>query len=153
MICTLFKRKGLAVEDHVVDSVGKQMTDQAVGLVDRVKVWFNGLGILQRLQDHKQLLIDAGIYLGIGFVIGLVIKRYLKYILLVVLFMVALTILEQFNIINIGINWPKIQELFNIQHTVSFDDAVLSTYKAWLQDNVWMVLSASLGFLAGLKVG
>jgi uncharacterized membrane protein (Fun14 family) len=139
--------------DQISESIGQPMTEQAVGIVDRVKVWFTGLGIMQRLQEHKQFLIELGIFLGAGFVLGLIIKRYLKYILLLVLFIVTLVILEQFNIINIGVNWAKVQDLLNIKQGLSFDEGMVNSYVSWIKANVWIVLSASLGFLFGLKLG
>lgn len=139
--------------DQISESIGQPMTEQAVSIVDRVKAWFAGLGIMQRLQEHKQFLIELGIFLGAGFVLGLIVKRYLKYILLLVLFVVSLVILEQFNIINIGVNWAKVQDLLNIKQGLSFDEGMVNTYVSWIKANVWIVLSASLGFLFGLKLG
>jgi uncharacterized membrane protein (Fun14 family) len=141
------------MENQLPESVTQPMTEQAVGLIDRIKVWFAGLGIMQRLQEHKQFLIELSIFFVAGLVLGFIIKRYLKYILLLVLFVVTLVILDQFNIINIGVNWPKIQDLLNIRPGFTLDEGMLATYVAWIQANVWAVLSTSLGFLIGLKLG
>lgn len=139
--------------EHLTDSVGQEMTHQAATIIDRIKDWFAHLNILPRLYEHKQLFIELGIYLSGGFVLGLIIKRYLKYILLLVLFIVTLVILEQFNLISVSVEWSKIQELLNIKQGLSFDEGMFNTYIAWIKANVWIVLAASVGFLAGLRLG
>jgi len=130
------------------------MQEQTMGFVDKVKAWFANLEIAQKLELHKYSLLEMGAYFVAGLVFGVVIKKYLKYILLLVLFVVAAILLEQFDMVSFSVNWAKIQELFSIKTAAPIMDATLvEQYWQWVKANAWIVLSATLGFVAGLKLG
>jgi uncharacterized membrane protein (Fun14 family) len=110
--------------------------------------------ISSKIQAYKGNLLELVIYLGIGFVVGFLLKKYFKYVLLLILFIVSLVILEQFSVIRVSVNWVKIQELLNFQQTETpLNVQVSSYYVAWVKENFIVVLSASVGFLVGLKLG
>ncbi len=110
--------------------------------------------VMTKLREYKGNLLELGVFLGIGFVVGFLLKKYFKYILLLVLFIVSLVILEQFDIIQVSVHWAKVQELFNLQQGgAPFNAQALNSYIDWVKANFVAVLSASVGFLIGLKLG
>ena len=141
-------------EQVAMPEVAQVATEKASGILETLKNFFKPEVIAAKFHEWKYTLLDWGIYLGIGFIVGLLIKKYLKYILLLVLFIVALVLLEQFDILHTVFNWAKIQELFNIQPTAgSFDAQAVNAYIDWAKVNFALVLSASIGFILGLKMG
>lgn len=141
-------------EQVAMPEVVQTATEQASGFFQTLKNFFKPEVLAAKFHEWKYTLLDWGIYLGIGFIVGLLIKKYLKYILLLVLFIVALVLLEQFDILQTHVNWAKMQELFNIQSaSPSFDAQTIQAYIEWVKANFALVLSASIGFILGLKVG
>lgn len=130
------------------------VSEKVSGAFESVKEAAKSNTLVERFHEWKYTLLDWGIYLGIGFIVGFLIKKYLKYILLLVLFIVSLVILEQFDVLHLTIDWAKIQELFNIRPaSTAFDAQVLSSYIDWVKANFAIVLSTSIGFILGLKLG
>lgn len=110
--------------------------------------------LMEKFQNYKGNVLEVAVYAGIGFVIGFLFKKYLKYLMIIILFIVALIVFDQFDLVHTNINWQKIQELFDIQSTgQSFNAQAFGSYVQWAKANVVIVLSASVGFLLGLKLG
>lgn len=141
-------------EQVATPGVAQAATERASGFFDGLKNFLKPEVLAAKFHEWKYTLLDWGIYVGIGFIVGLLIKKYLKYILLLILFVVALVLLEQFDILQTHVNWAKMQELFNIQSaSPSFDTQTIQAYIEWVKVNFALVLSASIGFILGLKVG
>lgn len=144
------------MEEHITLTDNIQVTDKASGMLQMIKD--TGSNIVHKTADafknYKGNLLEVAIYAGIGFVIGFVFKKYVKYISLLLLFIVGLVILQQFDLINTNINWQKLQELFNIQPMQqNFDAQTFNAYFDWVKANFVFVLSTSIGFFVGLKLG
>lgn len=138
------------------DTMAEQVSEKASGIFATAKDSFKDTSnmIVEKFKDYKGNILEIAIYAGIGFLVGFLFKKYLKYILLLILFVVSLVILEQFDLLHTNINWAKIQELFNMQQPAEvFNSQVLSSYIAWAKANFVVVFSASVGFLLGLKLG
>ena len=88
---------------------------------------------------------------GIGFMLGLVCKRILKFVIMgLVLFVIAFSTLSYFEIILF--NYAKIQSIFGIEHVSSFQDFIQHAMK--IVAVYWIELScASAGLLIGYKAG
>ena len=52
-----------------------------------------------------------------------------------------------------SINWKKVYDLFGIQEVGQPDANLWAQYWEWVKANVLLVLSFSVGFLMGWKVG
>lgn len=118
--------------------------------------WFNTLIKklnIDKLNISTNRLIEIGMYLGIGFLTGFLLRRCAGYVFVVVLSIVGLFILHQFEVITITVNPVKMQELFGIQQTVTLDTNVLMIYWEWIKLNMALVLSFSIGLLIGLRLG
>lgn len=128
--------------------------EKATNFLESIKSFLKPDNLLAKFHEWKHTLLDWGIYAGVGFVVGFLLKKYLKYILLLVLFVVALVLLEQFEIIKTNINWEKMQELFGIKSvSEAFDPRLMKSYLDWVKLNFALVLCASIGFICGLKLG
>lgn len=121
------------------------------GWFESVKNKLNIDGISQKLNLSRSRLIEIGLYLGIGFLSGFLFKKYAKYLLVVVLTIVAIAVLHQFKFIDVAINWSKIQGLKPTSAPV--DSNMLTVYWEWVKANFAIVLSFSVGFFVGFRVG
>lgn len=137
--------------EEAVAQQGSQVIER-VGLIDRIKTQLNTETIMDRLRTSKNKLIEMGIYLGAGFVVGFLLKRYAQYVVVGILCLIGLVVLQQMGVLEIVINWDKVQEVFGIQ-VVPNGANVMNVYWEWIKLNFTLVLSFSVGFLLGLKVG
>ena len=108
---------------------------------------------LDKFNISTNRFIEIGMYLGIGFLTGFLLKRCASYIFVAVLTVVGSFVLHQFGIITITIDPVKMQEFFGIQQTVTVDTNILMIYWEWVKLNAALVLSFSVGLLIGLKLG
>lgn len=126
---------------------------QEPGLLDTLKDKLNPSTLMQRLHITQEMLIDMMLYLGVGFLTGFLIKKYGTYIFVFVLFLVALIIAQQAGIISITVYWVKIQELLGMEVVAPAPEGLLSGYWEWAKSHIFLVVSFSIGFLVGLRVG
>ncbi|MCA9770260.1 hypothetical protein KC460_02730 [Candidatus Dependentiae bacterium] len=127
------------------------ITEQ-IGWLDRVKSSLKIDTIMEKISASKDKIVELGIYLGAGFLIGFLLKKYAQYVIVFILLVVGITVLQQLGVLHIVINWEKIQELFGVQQTMVSSD-VVNSYFEWVRLHIWLVLSFSIGFFFGLKVG
>ena len=129
------------------------MNDQVAqpGLPETLKQKMNIEGIMKKLNLSKGKLIEMGVWLGIGFLAGFLFKKYAQYLVIVVLTLIGLAVLQQFEFISVGINWAKFQGLQPV--TVSDGANILTVYWEWVKANFAVVSSFAVGFFVGLKVG
>ena len=121
---------------------------------DRLKDNLNPTNLMERLNLSKNKLIELGLYLGIGFLSGFLFKKYFKYMLVFVAFIGCLYWLQYMNVITVVINADRAQEIFGVQPGAVFEDAgLMSQYWEWVKANVALVLTYSIGFFIGLKLG
>ena len=90
-------------------------------------------------------------YLGFGFLIGYVLKRFSAFVLIIVLTLLALFMLHQFEIINLSLNIDKLREFLGIGQAT--DANILCIYWAWAKENIILLLSFFIGFLIGIRLG
>jgi len=127
---------------------------ESKGWFDTVKEKLNLDGISQKLNLSRDRLVEMGIYLLIGFLAGFLFKKYARALLVVVLSLIGLVILHQLGFITISVNWDKIQGLQPVVVPAGADAAGMwSVYWEWIKTNFAVVLSFSVGFFVGLKVG
>lgn len=156
VIIELFIERVLSMEEHITLTDNVQVTDKASSILQTIKE--SGSNLLHKTTDafknYKGNLVEIAIYAGVGFVIGFLFKKYVKYIALIILCIVGLVILQQFDLVHTNINWQKIQDLFNIQPIEhSLDTQTFHAYFDWVKANFVFVLSTSIGFFIGLKLG
>jgi uncharacterized membrane protein (Fun14 family) len=106
---------------------------------------------LDNFQFSSNKLIEIGMYLGFGFLIGYILKRFSSFVLIIVLTLLALFLLHQFEIINLSLNIDKLREFLGIQQAA--DSNILCAYWTWAKTNIILVLSFFIGFLIGIRLG
>ncbi len=125
---------------------------QTASFLERMKHYLNPKNLMETISSSKDKIIEMGMYLGIGFLAGFLLKKYSKYVLILLLCVAALVILQQFEVLTVVFNTAKIQQVFGIK-TSTIDADLFSVYWHWIKLNFSIVLSFSIGFLLGLKVG
>jgi uncharacterized membrane protein (Fun14 family) len=133
--------------------------DQTASLEQTAQPWAQSMkdkilssDIVEKIRNSKQLFIEMGIVLCIGFLAGFLFKRYAQYIVVGLLFVGLLFILQQADIISFGINWNRIPELFGASPAAPTTEVMQSSL-TWMKHHIWLVLSFVIGFLCGLHVG
>ena len=128
--------------------------EQAPGMLDRVKQSLNMQNIMDKVRHSKDKLFEAGLYAGIGFISGFLLKKYSTYVLVCVLVLIGLGVLQHLEVINVLINWDKVNELFGIQaaQTVTADSLIATAWE-WVKLNMVISISYLVGLFIGLKVG
>lgn len=120
--------------------------------------WFDGikestLSMWQKIKDSRGLILDMVLFFGVGFLIGYFLRKYGQYVAALIVFLVCLVILAQLNIIDVTINWNKIQQLFGMQPlAVPEGGALMNAYWGWLKLNMLSAASFCVGFLVGLRM-
>lgn len=137
----------------IPEGVDTMVADKS-GVVDVVKSKFDVETIVERVKSSQDRLFEVGMYAGIGFLSGFLLKKYSTYVAVFVLFLIGLGVLSQLEVINIIVNWDKVYELFGIQaaQTVTADN-ILSMVWEWVRVNMVISISYIIGLFIGLKVG
>jgi uncharacterized membrane protein (Fun14 family) len=133
--------------------VGTQAQQQSPGLVDAVKSNFSVDGIINSIVQSKDIIFEVGLYGLLGFAVGYLLKRYSNFVVTLALVIVVLVVLNQFQIVNILINWNKVYEYIGIQPALVSTDNLIAVGAEWARTNIIVVASAAIGFLIGLRAG
>lgn len=127
------------------------MVDNAPGTqlnwIDKVKSTLH----LDKLQLSTQKLVDVGIFFGAGLIFGYLLKRFSMVLLLVIITIVALLLLHQFEFINLSVNADKIRELIGLHQPI--DGNWMSAMWIWSKKHIFQLLSFAIGFLIGIRLG
>lgn len=122
-------------------------TQASVNWIDKVKSSLH----LDNFQFSSGKLIEVGMYLGFGFLIGYVLKRFSSFVLIIVLTLLAIFLLHQFEIINLSLNIDKLHDFLGVRQAV--DANIFCVYWTWAKENIILLLSFFIGFLIGIRLG
>jgi uncharacterized membrane protein (Fun14 family) len=124
------------------------------GMLDSIKQNLNVQNIMDKVRHSKDKLFEAGLYAGIGFISGFLLKKYSTYVLVCALVLIGLGVLQHLEVINVMINWDKVNDVFGIQaaQTVTAD-SIIATMWEWIKLNIIISVSYLVGLFIGLKVG
>jgi uncharacterized membrane protein (Fun14 family) len=123
------------------------------GIIETIKSAMQPEAIANRVGMDKNMLIDIGLYGAIGFVTGFLLKKYSEYFISLILLIIGLVVLQQFDYISVSINLPKIHEALGLQSVPAVGEGYASLLLEWIRANVAGSASLAVGFLIGLKVG
>ena len=123
------------------------------GLIDKIKEVTEPETIAQRLGVDKNLLIDVGLYGAIGFIFGFLLKKYSEYFISLVVLLVGIIVLQEFDYITLSVNVSKVQSALGLTEMPLESSAFGSFLLEWMKMNVVATSSFIVGFLIGLKVG
>lgn len=91
------------------------------------------------------------VYLSGGFFAGFFFKKTMRYLLLSIIITVgSIYLLNEFNIVAIDV--VKLKAVFGIKESDTFQ-MILNNSFEWIKNNIPIVLSVSIGFIIGYKVG
>ncbi len=133
------------------------MSDQAVkseaGVLETLKENLNPSHLMKKFNITSATLLQMAIYFGVGIMIGYMLKKYGKFVIVLILFILGLLLVQQIGLVDITVHTDKVQELFGLQPTAYDDKHLLVGYWEWVKAHVALVLSLSIGFLVGLRIG
>jgi uncharacterized membrane protein (Fun14 family) len=136
------------------------MTDNSsvaqVSFIERIKESLSPDNLSEKFNLNRAALITMGIYFVVGLILGILVQKYARFMFAMAVTVVILVILIQLNIINVAINWNTIQDYLGLQSIASSSQPALdlsALYWEWVKANVAYVLSLSVGFLIGLRIG
>ncbi|HLJ31640.1 MAG TPA: FUN14 domain-containing protein [Candidatus Babeliales bacterium] len=121
-------------------------------LIESIKNAMQPEAIANKIGMDKNMLIDITLYGAIGFIIGFLLKKYSEYFISLLLLIIAIVILQQFDYISVSLNTAKIQELFGMEPMTIANDKYGVMLLEWIRANVAGSVSLLVGFLIGLKV-
>lgn len=93
----------------------------------------------------------AATYLGIGVLLGLLAKKYLRLIITSII--VAALLLKGLEIRGVlTVDWSGLREMIGLDASTTFE-SVLNVVIEWLKNQSLVALSAIIGFFIGYKAG
>ena len=125
---------------------------QSPSLIESLKNALQPETIANKLGMDKNMLIDIGVYGAIGFFSGFLLKKYSEYFIALVLLIVGVVVLQQFDYMTVSFNTSKIHEMLGIQSTAVVSSGYGMLLFEWAKSNIPGAASLVVGFLVGLKV-
>jgi hypothetical protein len=125
----------------------------SVGFFSSLKNTLSPSALIERFNITSAFLVEAGIYLSVGFLVGFLLKRYGKIVFLTVLFFAAVLIAQQLEFISLSFNWDTIQAFFGITPPDASTTLPAATVWDWVRGHIVLVLCGLGGFLLGLRLG
>jgi len=122
-----------------------------LGWFDRLKNSLQIDKLAENLNLSKYRLLDMALFLGVGFLIGFLWKRYANYFIAILIFVAVIIVMHQLDMVNVRINWIKFQECCGVHPAVE-DADILSMLWGWAKMNVLIIFSFIIGFCFGAKV-
>lgn len=124
---------------------------QEVGWFEKIKNYIKFDELLKKLSESKYKLLDMALFAGIGFLIGFLWKRYANYFIAFFVFLAGLIILQQVRVLDIHIDWLRIQECCGVQPITGHADMPSLVWE-WIKANILIVFSFIIGFCLGTKL-
>ncbi|MFA5075123.1 MAG: FUN14 domain-containing protein [Candidatus Babeliales bacterium] len=110
-----------------------------------IKSWADSIG------GSSSDAIQAAIYFGVGFGVGFFLKKYFKFLFFSVLVSVFIVLFLQYNRVLV-IDWQAFNNLLGVDPNADFG-MLLDSFFDWAKANLLIVISSSVGFLVGCKLG
>ncbi len=140
----------------VETSFMQEVQDWFAASFAKIGVWLQYLrlklvDLMQKLELTPTKIIEICSYVGVGFFVGFLFKRYFRYVLILIITYVGLIwILGESDFVLI--NWSHIQRLAHISPSDTVGTVLTSTAH-WVRQNLVLVVSSLFGFLVGYRLG
>lgn len=118
---------------------------------DKISIFFNN--IIEKLKISQDMILHYGIAIGVGFLIGFLLKKFSSYVALIIAGCLAIIILSHFDIINITIDFQKMQSIVGFESIDFSNQNIFEIMWQFIKSNVSMTLCMLIGFFIGLKLG
>lgn len=107
--------------------------------------------LMQKLELTPTKIIEICSYIGVGFFVGFLFKRYFKYVLIFIVTYIGLIwVLGESDFVLI--NWTHIQSLAHVSPNDTVGTVFSSTI-CWIRQNMALVFGSLFGFIVGYKLG
>ena len=145
---------GQDLMDGAMETGAAGVTTKGGGMLNSIKENLNVTAVVEKIKSSKDRIIEVGLYAGIGFISGFLLKKYSSYVGVVVLAIIGLGVLNHLGVLGIVINWDRVTEVFGIQaaQNVSADNIIATAWE-WVRLNMVISISYIVGLFVGLKVG
>ena len=130
-----------------------QATVDHIGFLDTLKEKLNPSALMEKVQDSKGLLIEAGLYAGFGFLTGFLFKKFSSYVALVVALGIGIILLNQYGIMVVTVNWAKLYGMFGMTLAAQTGPGMAAGLWQWIQAHLIVTASFVFGFLLGIRLG
>lgn len=105
--------------------------------------------LFQKLDLSRAKLIEMAVFLAIGFLIGILWRKYSNYLIAGFVFIGLLLFLQHLEVINVFINWPVIQDFCGLDvHQGDIGGALW----CWCKAHFLSLGALGIGVVIGLKV-
>lgn len=128
------------------------VAQQPMSLVNEAAEAVNPKGWLQTIKDNKDVLVEIGIYAGLGFLCGFLFRRFGTYFIAFLVAIGVLLLMQQVDLVTFSVNWDKVQSFFGIQPLATPDTSWVGHLWEWVKINIRPVVSFSVGFFIGFNV-
>jgi len=118
---------------------------------DRISSFFTNLA--EKFKMSQDIFLQYGIAAGIGFLVGFLIKKFSSYVAVVIAACLAITVLCHFGIMNVVIDWQRMQSMLGLEGVGIMDQNIFELLLQYIRLNIAMTLCALIGFFIGLKLG
>lgn len=118
---------------------------------DKISNFFNN--IVEKFKVSQDMILQYGIAVGVGFLIGFLLKKFSSYVAVIIAGCLTIIILSHFGIMNVAIDWQKMQSMVGYEVIEFSDQNIFEIVWQWVRMNVSITLSALVGFFVGLKLG
>jgi len=131
------------------------MPDEATtkGLLDNAQENLNTESLSNKFDFSRESLIEMALYLGIGFVVGFLLKKYSQFVLIVALIGASLLVLQHLGFLSLVVDWDKIQNALGFHLPATADGSLITAYLEWAKAHMRAVISFAIGFVVGIWVG
>ncbi len=123
------------------------------GLLETIQRSVEPNTVANKFGVDKSLLMDIGVYGGIGFIVGFLLKKYSEYFISLAVLLVGIIVLQQFNYLSFSFNSVKIHEALGLHNIPMSGDAYGNFFWEWVRSHPICASSFAGGFIIGLKVG
>lgn len=126
-------------------------TQPQTSWIEHIKSTFDLEKFIKSFDLSFNGVMNLMVYLCAGFFFGFFFKKCMRYLFLsIMISCIALYALNMFQIITIDI--VKLKAMAGIQQSDTLQ-TLGNVYLEWMKNNIPIVLSTSIGFLIGYKVG
>lgn len=123
----------------------------AQGWWDSFKEIFSLEYLKKKFNISLENITEAFIYCGIGFVVGLLFKKYFKYLVALILIVgVSMWFFVYLDIVTI--DWDKAKAVLGISHTQTVE-SIWNVASVWLKEHILTTVATLIGFLLGYSFG
>jgi len=109
--------------------------------------------LLEKFDLSQESTTNIALYGGIGFLTGFVCKKASSYVFVVLLVLLGIAILHQYNILCIGVNWNEMSAILGIHPSEMTGDGLVNLVWGAIRANAAISVSYAIGFIVGFKLG